>query len=404
MRIDSLFRPYRLALLLSLGSLPAFAAPKMVPACQSSLDNEATRRELAESLGLEYVVKREGGIRRVATPRIVEKQVQKKGGARGEKVAKEVVVYDLQYFRPNGDPISDADTLTYLNSLGVPGEFSDVWYSANFDAHVLASGLDTKGRIQSTYHPAWLEARKELKFEKIREFGTAIAGGRPKIHADLHSEGVTKEKLLAAVASILETGSIRVGSRKYAEENGTYGLTTLLHDHVAVNGSKVRFKFVGKKSVEHEFTLDLPEIAPLIQNRLGTPGPAVFHYVDAKGVPRTLTGQDVKKYMIATFGGNFTAKNFRTWKATTTAAKSLLDFGPARSAVEIEENLRVAIQNAADQLRNEPSTCRDNYIFPKVLEIYRDPAAFERLLKVVGTQKLPPGVRREEAFVLELMR
>lgn len=376
----------------------------MAPACASTLDNEATRRELAESLGLEYVVKREGGIRRVATPRMVEKQVRKPGGARGEMTSKEVLVYDIQYFRANGDAISDPETVKYLNSLGVPGEFSDVWYSANFDAHVLASGLDTKGRIQSTYHPAWLEARKEMKFEKIREFGTAIASGRPKIHADLHSEGITKDKLLAAVASILETGSIRVGSRKYAEENGTYGLTTLLHEHVAVSGSKVRFKFVGKKSVEHEFTLDLPEIAPLIQNRLATPGAAVFHYVDAKGVPRTLTGQDVKKYMIATFGGNFTAKNFRTWKASTTAAKSLLDFGPARTAGEIEENIKSAIETAAAQLRNEPSTCRDNYIFPKVLEIYRDPVAFEQLLKTVRTQKLAPGVRPEDALVLELMR
>ena len=52
--------------------------------------------------------------------------------------------------------------------------------------------------------------------------------------------------MLATVVHLLETTLIRVGNDEYAEQNKSYGLTTLKNRHVAVNRNEVRFRFTGK--------------------------------------------------------------------------------------------------------------------------------------------------------------
>lgn len=81
----------------------------------------------------------------------------------------------------------------------------------------------------------------------------------------------------------METTFIRVGNEEYARENNSYGLTTMRNRHVAVNGSKVTFKFQCKSGVRHAVDITDRRLARIIQRCQDIPGYELFQYVDSGG-------------------------------------------------------------------------------------------------------------------------
>lgn len=93
------------------------------------------------------------------------------------------------------------------------------------------------------YHPPWEEVRDEAKFERMGDFGRRLARLRRRVDSHLHRAGLSREKVTALAVAVLDGTLIRVGNRRYAEENDAYGLTTLTDDHVEVDGFHVRRKY-----------------------------------------------------------------------------------------------------------------------------------------------------------------
>ena len=58
--------------------------------------------------------------------------------------------------------------------------------------------------------------------------------------------GATRERALATAFRMLDTGSLRVGSERYAKEHGSIGLSTLLCAHATTHGDRVALAFPGK--------------------------------------------------------------------------------------------------------------------------------------------------------------
>ena len=83
-------------------------------------------------------------------------------------------------------------------------------------------------------------------------FGEALPGLRARVDADLARPGLPREKVLAAVVRLLELTLVRVGNEEYARLNRSFGLTTLRDRHVAIEGSRVHFRFRGKSGKVHE--------------------------------------------------------------------------------------------------------------------------------------------------------
>jgi DNA topoisomerase-1 len=214
------------------------------------------------------------------------------------------------------------------------------------------------------------------------ELARALPRIRRHVARDLRRPGMPREKVLATVVRLLEATCIRVGSDEYARHNRHYGLTTLKNHHVAVRGPELRFRFKGKGGKAHEVGLRDRRLAHIIRNCQEIPGQRLFQYVDERGRTRAVGSGDVNEYLRNCTGSDFTAKDFRTWAATTIVAGQLAVCAEPSSASAAKRSVLAAIDAAAERLGNTRAVCRASYVHPSVVDAFME-----------GWLNVPPGPR-----------
>ena len=278
----------------------------------------------------------------------------------------------FRYIDSDRAPIKDPAVLARIKSLAIPPAWKDVWICPNPRGHLQAVGRDAKGRKQSRYHPRWREVRDATKYERMLLFGTALPAIRERVAHDLALPGMPREKVLATIVGLMEKTLIRVGNVEYAQENHSYGLTTMRGRHVHVDGSTVTFKFQGKSGVHHTVDIHDRRIARIVQRCQDIPGYELFQYIDGEGNHHTVDSADVNDYLREISHEDFTAKDFRTWAGTLLASMALKECETCDSVAQAKKNIVQAVKAVADQLRNTPAVCRKCYVHPAVLESYLD--------------------------------
>ena len=273
------------------------------------------------------------------------------------------------FVTPDGKRVRDEATLARIRKLAIPPAYRDVWICRDDIGHLQATGIDARGRKQYRYHARWRSVRDAHKFERMIAFGRAL----PKIHRrlarDLKLSGMPREKVLATVVRLLEETLIRVGNDEYARTNKSYGLTTMRGRHVEVQGDVIRFNFRGKHGIKHEVKVEDPRVARILRKCKDLPGQELFGYVDSQGVVRDVTSSDVNLYLKEIAGEAFTAKDFRTWYATSTALETLAG-ETFRNARESKEKLKHALTSVAGRLGNTVTMCRKCYVNPVVVDAF----------------------------------
>lgn len=276
----------------------------------------------------------------------------------------------FRYVGPDGKTVRDAETLRRIRSLVIPPAWKDVWITTDPRGHLQATGRDARGRKQSRYHPRWRAVRDETKYERMLLFGTALRRIRERVEEHLRLPGLPREKVLATVVRLMDSTLIRVGNDEYAKENHSYGLTTMRRKHVTVNGSTLIFRFRGKSGVLHEVGVQDRRLARIVRQCQELPGHELFEYLDAEGQRHTIDSTDVNEYLREVSGGDFTAKDFRTWAGTVLASMALRRFEEFESERQAKKNVVAAIKDVARRLGNTPAVCRKCYVHPGVLECY----------------------------------
>ena len=303
--------------------------------------------ESAKAAGLRYVTDAKPGLGRVKT---------------GE--------HAFRYVDAHGQTVTDEKTLARIKALVIPPAWTDVWICAQANGHLQVTGRDQRGRKQSRYHPKWRETRDENKYERMIHFAAALPMIRERVRKDLAKPGLTREKVLATVVSVMEQTHIRVGNQEYAKENKSYGLTTMRNRHVRVDGSEITFDFQGKSRVHHTISLHDRKLARVIKQCSDLPGHELFQFLDQDGNHHAIHSDDVNEYLREITGQHFTAKDFRTWAGSVLACDLLREFGPFETATQAKKNVVEAIKAVAEKLGNTPSVCRKCYVHPAVLEAY----------------------------------
>lgn len=273
------------------------------------------------------------------------------------------------YLDPDGRRIRDREEIARIARLAIPPAYVDVWICADPRGHLQATGRDARGRKQYRYHPAWIAARGTDKYCRMLGFGHALPKLRAAIAAHLDAPGLAADKVMATVVALLEQTLIRVGNPQYARENASFGLTTLQNRHVAVRGSAVQFRFTGKSGIKHCRTLEHPRLARILKRCQELPGQQLFQYLDTDGHPRPVTSNDVNAYLRAHGGGDYTAKDYRTW-AGSALALALFRRLPWQSRGEAERQVAGVIAEVAAQLGNTPAVCRKCYVHPAIVEAF----------------------------------
>lgn len=244
--------------------------------------------------------------------------------------------------------------------------------------------------------------RDRVKFTHLTAFCAALPLIRSRIETDLAKPGLPREKVLAAVVRLLETTYIRIGNAEYARNNHSYGLTTLRNKHVEISGGAVRFRFRGKSGKEHEVELNDRRLARIIQQCHDLPGHELFQYVDENGEVCRVDSADVNQYLKEITGEEFTAKEFRTWSGTVLMARALDEVGPFESDTEAKRKVAAAVKTVAERLGNKPSTCRNYYVHPCIVENYLE-GSLPRLREPAETGDSDTELSAEERCVLELI-
>ena len=296
---------------------------------------------LAEEAGLHYVSDEAPGLRRVRRGR------------------------GFSYVDPQGRVINGA-VRKWIGSLVIPPAWSDVWISPDRSGHILATGYDNAGRKQYVYHPKWEETRDEAKFERMGDFGRRLPRLRQRVDGDLRQPGLSQQKVTALALAVMDRTLIRVGNRKYADENEAYGMTTLTGDHVHVDGTHVYLEFAGKGGADHELVFKDRRLAGLISQCQELAGQTLLSYESAGGVG-AISSTDVNNYLAETMSGPFTAKDFRTWGASTSVAEAL---ATSPDGDDEETRLLAAIDATAEKLGNTRQVCRSSYLHPMIPEAF----------------------------------
>jgi DNA topoisomerase-1 len=245
-----------------------------------------------------------------------------------------------------------------------------VWISPRPDGHLQATGRDERGRKQYRSHPNCREIRDLDKFDRMIRFAEVLGRVRKRVEADIARPGMSREKVLAVVASLLDRTLIRVGNSEYARSNESYGLTTLKDNHVDIRGPEVRFHFKGKSGKTWELKLKDRRIARIVRSIQDLPGQALFQYKGDDQELHAVESQDVNNYLREISGEDISSKDFRTWAGTVLAAVELSAAGPFSTQREAKTRIRKAIGRVAMTLGNTVAVCRKCYVHPAIIECY----------------------------------
>jgi DNA topoisomerase I len=307
------------------------------------------------------------------------------------------------YFDAKGRRVANADTLKRIRSLVIPPAWTDVWICASANGHIQATGRDAKGRKQYKYHAEYREAREQSKYEHLFDFAAALPTIRAKVAEHMSLRGLPREKVLATVVHLLERTLIRVGNDEYARNNQSYGLTTLKSDHVAVEGSDVRFQFTGKSGKQWSLAMRDRRVARIVRACQELPGQDLLQYFDQEKTLHAVSSGDVNAYLREITGGDITAKDFRTWAGTMLMARYLSISEPFTSATQAKRTMSAAVKKVAAALGNTAAVCRKSYIHPAISDAYLSGGFVLEALQGGGASNTA-GLRAEEVAVLALLR
>lgn len=285
----------------------------------------------------------------------------------------------FSYRDTKGAVIRDKAVIERINKLAIPPAWTDVWICPRASGHIQATGRDVKGRKQYRYHNDWSTHASTNKFDKLPAFARALPKLRKRIDADMAKAGPCRDKVLATAVRLLEITLIRVGNAVYAKQNRSYGLTTLHKRHLEVDGTGLTFAFKGKSGVEHCVSVRDRRLARVVKGLRELPGQQLFKYRDADGNLCPITSDDVNAYIREAMGEQFSAKDFRTWAGTVSAARALRDMEPPTSATDGKKKITVCVKAVAGLLGNTPTVCRSSYVHPAVFELFETGAMAETL-------------------------
>ncbi len=313
----------------------------------------------------------------------------------------------FRYLDARGNRITDPEKLARIERLVIPPAWKDVWISPRGNAKLQATGVDAAGRRQYLYHPDFRAAQEQAKFDKLTLFAERLPDLRLAMGEHMMLDPYDRERVCAVAIRLINMGWFRVGSERYAKTSRTYGVTTLTKRHVSVRGTKVSLHFRGKHKVQIRTTLVDTELATAIRDLLAQPGGArLFRYETGDGDRCALSGPVLNDYIRTYLGEEFTAKDFRTWGGTLTAAIALAEHGPEETPTAQKRAIAKVMRTVGERLGNTPAVARTSYVSPAVVEQYLDGRTIAdfrpRHLRVVRARDI--GLDPEEQALVSLLR
>ena len=277
----------------------------------------------------------------------------------------------FSYYGPDGELLDDPDAEQRIKDLVIPPAWKNVWISPRPSGHIQAVGTDAAGRRQYLYHERWQQERAEEKFDRVVEMSTLLPEYRAQVARDLRRKGLTRERVLALALQLLDRGYFRAGGEQYAEDNESYGLATLLCEHVTVRSKCVAFDYPAKSGVRRTLEVEDAEIVRAVQALMRRP-----ERTDRLLVCRNGSGwvdvhsDDLNARFKELVGTDYSVKDLRTWHGTVLAAAAFADAKEPSSKTAVKREASAVMKEVSAELGNTPAVARKSYVDPRVVDGY----------------------------------
>ncbi len=214
--------------------------------------------------------------------------------------------------------------------------------------------------------PDFTAERDLRKFDGCLAFGRALPRIRARVEQDLSARALSRERAIASVVRLLDSGRIRVGNEDYARANKSYGATTLRMRHARIDHGRLTLRFRAKSGKQCEIRVQDRGLLRFVKQMQDLPGQHLFQYVAADGAICHIGSGDVNAYIHDVMGSDFTAKHFRTWRASALAFEWL--------ATRDQGGLKPMLDFVAEHLCNTPAIARRSYVHPALLDLAKSGA------------------------------
>ncbi len=303
------------------------------------------------------------------------------------------------YVDSRSHAVSDAKLRQRLKKLAVPPAWEDVRLARDPRSHIQAVGRDEAGRLQYRYHEKWTETGHEVKAERLEQLGEKLGEVRGWIEAQLRRQTIDEEFALACALALLDRAGLRIGYPEYSREDGGRGATTLTRKDVYVKDGVVRLRFFGKGGKRIQRILKDAALARALALLKTQPGEMLFRWRDKEGEDHCLSAEQVNAALREKFGEATSARDFRTFRASSIVAGALQEAGEnqlGRNAM-----LKHSIAESARFLANTPTVAKGSYVHPSVQEAFTD-TGIETASLFTGPQRA--GLTRGETALLRLLK
>lgn len=289
-------------------------------------------------------------------------------------------------------PVDDPEALARIKTLAIPPAWRKVWICPYPNGHIQAVGEDAAGRRQYLYHPQWQAERSEEKYDRVLTLARLLPDWRADVLADLRGRGLKRDRVLAVAQQLIDRGYFRAGGEEYAQENGSFGLATLLRDHVRMRNGCVDFDYPAKSGVRRTVSVDDPLVVRAVRALLRAPTdlPRLLVYRTSDGWCE-VRADDLNERFRELTDEQFSVKDLRTWHGTVLAAESFAAANEPTSKTVRRREVAAVMRCVAEELGNTPAVARSSYVDPRVVE------AYERGITIRSALRRTKGRGKESA-------
>ncbi|SHG19748.1 DNA topoisomerase IB [Pedobacter caeni] len=312
----------------------------------------------------------------------------------------------FRYEDKDGNTLKDKDDLDRIKKLVLPPAWTEVWISPKQNGYLQATGIDVAGRKQYRYHTEWTSRRSDSKYFRLLDFGKALPAARKRMTSDLRRKDFDERKVLAICIEFMQKTLIRIGNESYKQLYGSYGLSTLRNKHVKINGNHLVLSFVGKKGVQQELNLNDRSLSRLLRKCKDIPGQDLFQFYADGNERKPIDSGMINNYIKEITGGDFSAKDFRTWGGTLEALRQLAVCGTGADEEKSRKKIIIEVLDCvASRLGNTRAVCKSSYVYPLLLEAFEQGELTKYLKKInIEPADTLAGMKNDEKVLMSFLK
>jgi DNA topoisomerase IB len=181
--------------------------------------------------------------------------------------------------------------------------------------------------------------------------------------------------------------------------------------HVSLDADMVTFDFTAKSGKRRIQSVADPDVVAVVRELKERKGGGyellAYRCPDRSSGWADIKSADINAWIKQQTGGDFSAKDFRTWSATVLASVALAVSGAVKSQTGKKRAVTRAVKEVAGYLGNTPAVARSSYIDPRVIDRYMEGRTIgAAVLGQLGEQAGPGALSTQgavEAAVLDLL-